>query len=518
MTRTDRFSSYLFRTTLVNWGVSGLTILYALFITPIAIHALDKSMYGVWSFLNGLLAYSNLLYLGLGTAFVKYLSEYRAVDDWNGASRLTSVVLFLYSAIGILSLLGCIALAPYIPLLMGIGGDAGVHGQVVTAWMLLGGRLLLMFLAAVFSGVLVATERMTAAGWTAIAGTAVRFIAVPLLIHSASPLTMLALIVTVTAALETFALVLQMRHFAPRLRISLVVPTRPELKRLYGFGIQSFFVQLSGLLVNYTDTTVIGIRLGASSVAFYSIPLQLVAYGRVAVQGISSALLPRLTAYASTGNRAALSESYPRVSRITNYVAAFVAMNLIIVGPTFMRLWVGEEFARAGTVSLILLAIAGYCQTISTVTAIQFFQAMHALVFPVVILTLEAVLNLVFSIWLAPSMGITGVAVATLVPTALITLVWLPWYLCQQLALRPTAFIRVAVAPSIVLGVAIFVANELADVVAPISSYALAAARVSVNAAIAAVVFVATFPPDDRASLLELVAPWRKRAAASVLS
>src|SRR5205814_6283727 len=51
-------SSYLMRAAMVNWLASALAILYALFITPVVIRALNTDLYGVWSFLNGLLAYS----------------------------------------------------------------------------------------------------------------------------------------------------------------------------------------------------------------------------------------------------------------------------------------------------------------------------------------------------------------------------------------------------------------------------------------------------------------------------
>ena len=67
--------AYLLEATAANWIASLLSIVYALFITPIVIKALNKDLYGVWSFLNGLLAYSSLLYVGLGAAFIKYLSQ-----------------------------------------------------------------------------------------------------------------------------------------------------------------------------------------------------------------------------------------------------------------------------------------------------------------------------------------------------------------------------------------------------------------------------------------------------------
>ena len=50
-------------------------------VTPIVVRSLGIERYGIWSFLNGLLAYSELLYFGLGSALVKYAAQYRARDD-----------------------------------------------------------------------------------------------------------------------------------------------------------------------------------------------------------------------------------------------------------------------------------------------------------------------------------------------------------------------------------------------------------------------------------------------------
>jgi O-antigen/teichoic acid export membrane protein len=61
----------LARNVLSNWLVLAGTLIYALVITPIVVRTLDTERYGVWSFLNGVLAYADLFYLGLGVAFIK---------------------------------------------------------------------------------------------------------------------------------------------------------------------------------------------------------------------------------------------------------------------------------------------------------------------------------------------------------------------------------------------------------------------------------------------------------------
>ena len=91
----------LARDVLSNWIGIPLTVAYGLIITPIVVRALDTELYGVWSFLNGLLVYSDLLYVGLGSALIKYVAQLRANDDQPGMNRLFSVVFGIYGVIGI---------------------------------------------------------------------------------------------------------------------------------------------------------------------------------------------------------------------------------------------------------------------------------------------------------------------------------------------------------------------------------------------------------------------------------
>ena len=505
-------ASYLLRATIANWIVTLLTIAYAFVITPILLRVLDKDLYGVWSFLNGLLDYSNLLYLGLGAAFIKFLSQYRAARNEEAANRLASVVLVLYSAIGLLCLVLCVALAPAVPGLLAeplVPADAR---ETVIAFMLLGSRLLFAFVSTVYSGVLVAEERIWTLAVINLAAIVARFIAVPVLIIDAgAPLITLALITGVISVCQAAILAIAVARTIPALRIRPVVPMLAELRLLYGFGFRSFFIDLSAWLINYTDIIVIGLLIGAVGVAEYAVPLQLVAYGRVVVQGTMSALLPRLSAYQTLGDRPLLAAAYPLITRLTNYIAAFVALNILSLGVAFLTLWVGPTFTETGGPILVLLTLASFCQAVSTQAAVPFYQAMHSLRVPVVVLLIEAGVNLGLSLWLAGPFGVTGVAAATLIPALLITSMVLPVHLCRELQVSAARLLRSSIAPSLgLLGIGLL-ANLALDQVIEVSSYPTLLLRAAVNGGIAVGVAAAVLPPEDLATLRRLLPGGRGR-------
>src|SRR5688572_2913004 len=111
MTRT----SSLLRNVLSNWLVLAIGIVYTFVVTPIVVRSLGIEGYGIWSFLNGLLAYSELLYLGLGSAVVKYVAQYRARNDVAGINRLASVVGSIYGLLGLISLTTLIGISQFVP-------------------------------------------------------------------------------------------------------------------------------------------------------------------------------------------------------------------------------------------------------------------------------------------------------------------------------------------------------------------------------------------------------------------
>ena len=495
--RTRPPGMYLMRATAVNWLYTLLTIVYALFTTPLVVRTLDAELYGVWSFLNGLLAYSSLFYIGLGAAFIRYLAQYRAQQDRPSANRLASVVFVIYTAIGTLSLLACIAIAPFISNFLAVPLAPAAAQQTAVACMLLGGRLLFMFVATIFSGVLIAEERMMMATTISIAGTVARFAAVPLLLHVGLPLVTLAVIMTVSAAMEAAAMAIAAFNRVPGLRLRPGVPQRAELRVLYGFGIRAFFVDLSGWIINYTDVIVVGAVIGAAGVTAYSIPLQLVTYGRVAVQGMLSALLPRLTAYDTHGEDRALASAYLRVCRNANFVAGFIAASLLTLGMPFLRLWIGEAFSSGSSMVLVCLALAGYFQAVGTQTAVPFYQARQALRVPVLVLLAEAAANLALSLVLARRMGVNGVALGTILPTICISLLLLPRHLCSTLKIPLKTLVTSAILPSFVLMIVIVAANLLLDLWWTPSSYALLAVRTLINVSLAGAVAVAILPPED---------------------
>ena len=486
-----------------NWVGMGLGVIYALIITPIVVRTLDKELYGIWTVLDGLLTYSELFYLGLGSAVIRYVAKANAEHDITGVNRLASVVFSIYTAIGIVCFLILSGLSFRVGWFFEDPLPPDVSRMASITLVLLGVRMILVFVGSAFSGVMAGHDRFDLVNGVAMAASIVRFVAIPLLLKpGGEPLLFLAILVCVTSLIETAALAAIAFAYVPGLAIRLVKPRLPELKALYGFGVPSFFVLIAFKLINFTDNLVIGKQLGAVAVTFYSIPFLLIERSRMAVGGFTGVLLPRLTALVAQGDTAGLREAYLRSARMGCFIAGVVSGLLMTLGPPFLGVWMGPEFVEPARPVLFWLGIAAFAQAFSTQVPYPFYQALHMVAFPAAVLTVEAISNLVLSLILARPMGITGVALATAVPSVLITMAILPASLCRRLGLPLGTLVARSGVPGLVMFGAALGLQYLLDRAIPAQSYATLALRGVITLPVIWLVFQTTFPADERAALV----------------
>ena len=500
MTRT----SSLLRNVLSNWLVLALGIAYTFVVTPIVVRSLGIEGYGVWSFLNGLLAYSELLYLGLGSAVVKYVAQYRARNDLAGINRLASVVGSIYGLLGLISLTTLIGISQFVPGMFAEALSADSANAAVVTCMLLGVRLLMVFLSSTFAGLLSGYDRYDLVNAVNLLSVTIRFVATPLLLQVGwNPLLTMAWLTTAVGVIDFIALTIVGFWTVRGLVVKPVRPRAEELRWLYVFGLQSFFIVFAVKLISYTDTMVIGVILGAASVALYSLPLQLVEFARMFVGGFTAVFLPRVTISSTKEDEQGIRDVYIRSTRIAFFFVGWLGGGLITLGPMFLGLWVGPHFGGVSRSVLVFLVLALMGQVLSSQVPMAFYQGLGLLAVPAIVISIEGVLNLSLSIWLAPRLGLPGVALATAVP-AIVSLVVLPPYLCRKLKI-PIRLLFDSIAPGVAMIVAIVAIQTAVAFAVPSASWLALILRTSVTAPIAVAIVMSMFPDDERKAILRRV-------------
>jgi O-antigen/teichoic acid export membrane protein len=70
-------------------GIGG-AIVIAFLLSPFLIHTLGDTQYGVWSVIAALTGYMALLDLGVSSAVAKYVSKYKALNDYRSLNIVMS--------------------------------------------------------------------------------------------------------------------------------------------------------------------------------------------------------------------------------------------------------------------------------------------------------------------------------------------------------------------------------------------------------------------------------------------
>jgi O-antigen/teichoic acid export membrane protein len=489
---------------LSSWAVTAANTGYVLFVTPIVVTALGQEGYGVWSFLNGLLGYTNLLYLGVGSALVRYVAAFSATGDQAGINRLTSAATTIFAGIGLSAVLMSVGLSFVVDDLFAEGLTSVSSSSAAWTCVMLGVQVCCFFVATSFNATLLGRDRFDLANLSRIASVFVRFVLVTLAVSGNRPLVRLAVVTTVASLIDVVVVMFLARRLDPDLSVKVTRPRLDELRLLYGFGLPAFVIILSSRLISYTDTTVIGMLLGASDVALYAVPLQLVEYAQVAFGAYAGVLLSRLTVLATLGAMEDMREAYATALRVTAFLAALVLTNLLWVGPAFVDLWLGSRYGPASRWVLVWLAAAAFLHVFSTAVAMPFYQALKVLARPAQVLLVEALLNLVLSVLLVRRLGISGVALATFLP-ACVSAIILPRILGRSLQLRISRTVIRAAVPAVALALLVSSVHAALGVIA-LDSYLSVAIRVVATMPAAALVAVVITSREDRRNV-------RRRAA-----
>src|SRR6202162_163075 len=80
---------------LSNWLALAITTVVGFFLSPFVVHRLGNLTYGVWVIIMSLVAYMNLLDLGLRGAVTRFVSKGTAQENHDDASRAVSGALWI---------------------------------------------------------------------------------------------------------------------------------------------------------------------------------------------------------------------------------------------------------------------------------------------------------------------------------------------------------------------------------------------------------------------------------------
>jgi O-antigen/teichoic acid export membrane protein len=444
-----------------NWIALASSFAVSFFLSPFIVHHLGTLLYGVWALVAGLTSYMSLMDLGLRGAVVRFVSRAHAQKNHERASVMVSGALWLRQWISIAVVLLSVAFSFVLTRFFQIPAEA--QSSARWAVILSGSGIAISLYLGVFGGVLTALHRFDLSSGVTLTQTALRAIgAVYVLWHGYGFLGLAISDFCVIALAYMAQTILSFRTY-PELRIRLQIPGREVLRDFAGYSAWVFLLHIFAQVIYYTDNLVVGAVVGVAAVTFYAIGGSLIEYLRTIVASLTTTFLPLASRYQAEGNYTQLRKLLEMGTRVAIAVALPVQVALFFRGQTFINLWMGPQYGPASSRVLQILLIAQLF-TVANSTSMNVILGMAEHKRIAIWAGGEAVANLALSILLARRMGMTGVAIGTVIPSVVAQVFLWPRYICKLVGASLAGYLwRSWVMPflaAVPFGISCFLANR----------------------------------------------------------
>jgi O-antigen/teichoic acid export membrane protein len=356
--------SVLVRNALSNWAVFAANIATTLVLSPIVVRELGASQYGIWLLVTAVTGYLGLIEAGVTVSTGRFLNYHIGRKDTRSAEATVSTALAFYVTVAAFLLLAVALFS--LPISSLATPELGLDGRTLLLLVILqtanvGGT----FMAAVFAQLLHAENRFDLKNGVLLLGLLFRFIATILVFRYGGGLYELACVQVVSTLLTLILLASLARRFGPGLKLGPKAVSRSAFAEIFGFGKWAFVNNIASRIDGQSGVILTGVFLTPKAVAHFGVAQMLVEYGVQLVQNIVAVAVPDLTKSAGRGDLNSIRHFVAAAGQVSAFFAVPLLIGVAFLGPAFVTLWMGAEFADAAHV-MVILVLAKSCFVMSS--------------------------------------------------------------------------------------------------------------------------------------------------------
>ncbi len=431
------------RNTLGVYAVYAAAIFSGLVVTPVVIHSIGKSAFGVWSFIGSVTIYLSVLDFGVGPSIVRFTAEAHGRSAGDDINEVASTGLAMYAVIGAVTLPIGVALAWIVPSAVDAPQDLVWDARVATLLVVV--SLAVRFPLGLFNNLLVARQRWDLQNLASFVATLLYALLVVLLLPRWGGLVLLGALTLATTVVRLALPLAWLRREVPELRIGRRFVSKTRLRALTIFSSSNFLVHIAQKIVFSTDVIVVGIVLGSAASGVYSVPAKLFALVFGIGTAATSLMFPAFAELEGAGDTDRQRRLLLVGLRAGTALMLLLALPLLLIPDLLIHAWIGAGFHESYAVLAILAGVLLVHQPIYVLT--QYLIALGRQRSIAIVSIVTTLANLTLSFVLAWTWGIWGVAVSTLV-TDVVALAWIVPRIAAPAAVTPaTRLARAALRP-----------------------------------------------------------------------
>jgi O-antigen/teichoic acid export membrane protein len=424
-----------------TWGGQAIGLALSFLFTPFIVHTLGDAAYGVWLLTMSVIGFLALLDLGVRGAVTRYVARFAAVRDHDSASRTASSALRIFLIAAAVVALVSFVLAAFAADRFSIPSEFRQTAQIVL--ILAGLSMAASLVGGVYAGALAACNRIDLLNVVEVATGLLRTLLTVGALAAGYGLVTMAVIHSTVSCARIVCVGVILRRVYPSLRIQLGMADVEHVRLIFGFSVFTFLTHVSGKFIWYVDALVIGAYLPVAFVTMFGIAGSLVEYARMLVSSVSYATSPVASSLEGSGDHARIQTLLLNTSAVSMMILMPIAVTFLVRGESFVSLWMGPAYAApSGNVLAILALPLMFHAAGHGMGGIMMAIGKHKPMVPAMLV--EAVANLVISVWLVRTIGINGVAWGTAVPSLLSSVLFWPPYIRWATGIPVRRFVAAA--------------------------------------------------------------------------
>jgi O-antigen/teichoic acid export membrane protein len=421
-----------------NTAAFAATLAVSFVLAPIVLNALGDARYGAWSFAESFVAYLTLFDMGVAAALVRFVPRALARNDENELTRLYSASLLFFTcgaivALGIGLIFAFVVLDRFLV-------NAQFHDQFRGLFVILIVNFAVTLPLSVYPAMLDGLNRFTFKG---VIRTCILLLRIPLtlaVIRTDNRLVNLGYVILGCSVLEQMVMAVGVHQWLPALRFQPRQIDRKTIKEIAAYSRDAMAAMFAGRLAFHTDAFVIAPFLGAAAITPFSFAAKLVEMSKAILRSATTTLTATFSSLEAAGAHDRLRDTFLIGSRAAWYAALPVQLGLFLLGPSFLKLWIGPQYAASGAPVLFALASVLPLTIAQSVASRVLYGTGRLRAFAVATLA-DGVANLALSILLVGPLGIFGVALGTALPHAVFCLAIL-MLVCRLVNASLIAYLR----------------------------------------------------------------------------
>lgn len=385
-------------------------IVRKLVVIPIVLGFVGQSLYGVWIIIGEIMGYLRQMEGGLGFSIEQRIASIKWENNLSKLNTIFSSGVIIYSLFSLLAIIVGLCLTPFFVSIFKIDPE---YNSLVTLVFLL--AVLTMGLGLpldVISSFLRGVQQQAWATGIAIVGSIFGFIIVLMLLFNGLGLLALPLSGLILLTFRYWFSWYLLKRAEKGISISTKYINKTTIKDLLRFSIFAFINQISSIIIFGTSSIIIGYFLGSNLVAIYILTFQLTLTLIGLVRRISTHLQPGFAEISSMQRVDQLRSLFTSSLRVLMIFAALIFIAVYFMNNSFVALWVGHENFGGQALTIIFALLGIY--TIFRTHSSALLLSTGDVSFVARWVGLEAFLSLSISLILVNYLGLSGVALGTL--------------------------------------------------------------------------------------------------------